>query len=68
MSIKVNEPYEGSSIYSEYMNQLCRMSDEEVKQEYFQLRNMFNPTQINFIKKSIIVDFIVRFNKEYLLK
>ena len=67
LSIKINEPYEGSSIYSEYMTQLKKMTDDEVKEEYFRLRDMVEPSQIDVIKKSIVVDFIVRFNKEYLL-
>ena len=67
LSIKINEHYEGSSIYSEYMTQLKKMTDDEVKEEYFRLRDMVEPSQIDVIKKSIVVDFIVRFNKEYLL-
>ena len=67
MSIKVNEPYEASSIYSEYMNRLKRMSDAEIRQEYFRLRDMAEPDKIDFIKRSIVVDFIVRYGKEYLL-
>ena len=68
MSIKINEPYEGSSIFSEYMTTLKKMSDAEIKEEYFRLSNMTNPSQTDVIKKSIVVDFIVRYNKEYLLK
>ncbi|WP_407392731.1 hypothetical protein [Methanobrevibacter sp.] len=68
MSIKINEPYEDSSIYSEYMIELKKMTDDEIKEEYFRLRDMANPTNTDVIKKSIVVDFIVRFNKEYLLK
>lgn len=68
MSIKVNEPYEGSSIYSQYMNQLQQMSDTEVKIEYFRLKKLLQPNKVDFIKKSIVVDFIVRYHKEYLLK
>ena len=68
MSIKINEPYEDSSIYSEYMIELKKMTDDEIKEEYFRLRDMTDPTNTDVIKKSIVVDFIVRFNKEYLLK
>ena len=68
MSIKINEPYEGSSIFSEYMTKLKKMSDAEIKEEYFRLRNITKPSQTDVIKKSIVVDFIVRYNKEYLLK
>ena len=68
MSIKINEPYEGSGIYSEYMTKLKKMSDAEIKKEYIRLRNMVRPNQTDVIKKSIVVDFIVRYNKEYLLK
>lgn len=67
MSIKINEPYPGSSIYSKYMIELKKMSDEELISEYIRLSKMTsNPT--GTIKKSIIVDFIVRFNKEYLFE
>ena len=50
------------------MTTLKKMNDSEIKEEYFRLRNMAEPSQTDVIKKSIIVDFIVRYNKEYLLK
>jgi hypothetical protein len=61
MSIKINEPYEDSSIYSEYMLELKKMTDDEIKEEYFRLRDLAGPTNTDVIKKSIVVDFIVRY-------
>ena len=66
MSIKINEPYEGYSKYSEYMIELKKMSDEEIIKEYERL-SKFSMSDEELIKKSILVDFIVRFDKEYLL-
>ena len=66
MSIKINEPYEGYSKYSEYMIRLTKMTDEELIEEYERLTS-FSMTDEELIKKSILVDFIVRFDKEYLL-
>ena len=66
MSIKINEPYEGYSKYSEYMILLTKMSDEELMEEYERLTK-FSMTDEEMVKKSILVDFIVRFDKEYLL-
>lgn len=67
MSIKINEPYEGYSKYSEYMIKLTKMSDEELMEEYERL-SKFSMTDEEMIRKSILVDFIVRFDKEYLMK
>ena len=67
MSIKINEPYEGYSKYSEYMIKLTKMSDEELMEEYERLTK-FSMTDEEMVKKSILVDFIVRFDKEYLMK
>ncbi|WP_292600753.1 hypothetical protein [Methanobrevibacter sp. UBA212] len=66
MSIKINEPYDGYSKYSEYMIELKKMSDEEIIKEYERL-SKFSMSDEELIKKSILVDFIVRFDKEYLL-
>lgn len=68
MCIKINEPYEGSSIYSEYMTKLKKMSVVEIKEEYFRLRNMDELSQTDVVKKCIVVDFIIIYNKENLLK
>ena len=67
MSIKINEPYEGYSKYSEYMIKLTKMSDEELMEEYERLTK-FSMTDEEMVRKSILVDFIVRFDKEYLMK
>ena len=67
MSIKINEPYEGYSKYSEYMIKLTKMSDEELMEEYERL-SKFSMTNEEMVRKSILVDFIVRFDKEYLMK
>lgn len=67
MSIKINEPYPASSIYSKYMIELKKMSDEELMDEYARLSEMV-ADPVSTIKKSIIVDFFVRFNKEYLFE
>ena len=67
MSIKINEPYEGYSKYSEYMIKLTKMSDEELMEEYEHL-SKFSMTDEEMVRKSILVDFIVRFDKEYLMK
>ena len=66
MSIKINEPYEGYSKYSEYMIELKKISDEELIKEYERL-SKFSMSDEELVKKSILVDFIVRFDKEYLL-
>ena len=66
MSIKINEPYDGYSKYSEYMIELKKMSDEEIIKEYERL-SKFSMSDEELIKKSILVDFIVSFDKEYLL-
>ena len=66
MSIKINEPYDGYSKYSEYMIERKKMSDEELIKEYERL-SKFSMSDEELIKKSILVDFIVRFDKEYLL-
>ena len=66
MSIKINEPYDGYSKYSRYMLKLKKMSDEELMEEYGRLTK-FSMTDEEMVKKSILVDFIVRFDKEYLL-
>ena len=66
MSIKINEPYEGYSKYSEYMIELKKMSDEVLIKEYERL-SKFSMSDEELVKKSILVDFIVRFDKEYLL-
>lgn len=42
------------------------MSDEELIKEYERL-SKFSMSDEELIKKSILVDFIVRFDKEYLL-
>ena len=68
MSIKINEPYPGYSRFSEYMEKLMRMSDEELTGEYCRLSEMRQPDDVSIVKKSILVDFIVRFDKEYLMK
>ena len=67
MSIKINEPYDGYSKYSEYMIELKKMSDDELIEEYERL-SKFSMTDEELVKKSILVDFIVRFDKEYLLR
>lgn len=67
MSIKINEPYPASSIYSHYMIELKKMSDDELMEEYARLSERVSDP-VGTIKKSIIVDFIVRFNKEYLFE
>ena len=68
MSIKINEPYSGHSIFSEYMLELTRMSDEELIDEYSRFSGSVTLSEVDMIKKSIIVDFIVRYGKEYLLR
>ena len=68
MSIKINEPYSGHSIFSEYMLELIRMSDEELIDEYSRFSGSVTLFEVDMIKKSILVDFIVRFDKEYLLR
>lgn len=68
MSIKINEPYSGHSIFSEYMLELTRMSDEELIDEYSRFSGSVTLSEVDMIKKSILVDFIVRFDKEYLLR
>ena len=68
MSIKINEPYSGHSIFSEYMLELTRMSDEELIDEYSRFSGSVILSEVDMIKKSILVDFIVRFDKEYLLR
>jgi hypothetical protein len=67
MSIKINEPYPGSSIYSQYMIELTKMSDEELMDEYARLCSVTGDDE-NTIKKSIFIDFVVRFDREYLLE
>lgn len=66
MSIKINEPYNGYSKYSQYMIKLTKMSDEELMEEYEWL-SKFSKTDEELVKKSILVDFIVRYDKGYLL-
>ncbi len=66
MSIKINEPYNGYSKYSQYMLKLTKMSDEELMEEYEWL-SKFSKTDEELVKKSILVDFIVRYDKGYLL-
>ena len=66
MSIKINEPYCGYSRYSEYMLELTKMSDDELREEYSRFCEGSLSGE-DIIKKSILVDFIVRFEKEYLL-
>ena len=68
MSIKINEPYSGHSIFTGYMLELKRMSDEELVDEYSRFRDSLTLSEVDIIKKSIIVDFIVRYGKEYLLR
>jgi hypothetical protein len=67
MSIKINEPYPGSSIYSQYMIELKKMTDDELVAEYERLCSITGDDEIT-IRKSILVDFIVRFHKEYLME
>lgn len=67
VSIKINEPYPASSIYSKYMIELKKMSDEELMDEYARLCETVSDP-VSTIKKSIIVDFFVRFDKEYLFE
>jgi hypothetical protein len=68
VSIKINEPYSGHIIFSEYMLELTRMSDEELIDEYSRFSGSVTLSEVDMIKKSILVDFIVRFDKEYLLR
>ena len=68
MSIKINEPYSGHSIFSEYMLELTRMSDDDLIDEYSRFSGSVTLSEVDMIKKSILVDFIVRFDKEYLLR
>ena len=68
MSIKINEPYSGHSIFTEYMLELTKMSDDELREEYSRFRDCVALSEVDLIKKSILVDFIVRFDKEYLLR
>lgn len=67
MSIKINEPYPGSSIYSQYMIELKKMSDDELRAEYERLCAITSDDE-NTIKKSIFIDFVVRFNRQYLME
>jgi hypothetical protein len=67
MSIKINEPYPGSSIYSQYMIELKKMTDGELVAEYERLCGITGDDE-STIKKSILIDFIVRYNREYLLE
>jgi hypothetical protein len=66
--MKINEPYSDHSIFSEYMLELTRMSDEELIDEYSRFSGSVTLSEVDMIKKSILVDFIVRFDKEYLLR
>ncbi|MEE1335906.1 hypothetical protein [Methanobrevibacter sp.] len=48
------------------MLKLTKMSDEELMEEYEWL-SKFSKTDEELVKKSILVDFIVRYDKGYLL-
>lgn len=51
MSIKINEPYSGHSIFSEYMLELTRMSDEELIDEYSRFSGSVTLSEVDMIKK-----------------
>jgi hypothetical protein len=51
VSIKINEPYSGHSIFSEYMLELTRMSDEELIDEYSRFSGSVTLSEVDMIKK-----------------